>query len=182
MLTGATCNEHRRVMGGKLVSSIAVSVCLAALICTLSADAQPRKTRPEIIGVPSVIDGDSIDIRGTNYRLWGIDAPEIGQFCGRERMGQRSANALSEIIAGRTLRCIDRGDGGWGRRVVHCTAAGQDIQARMVRDGWAYAFSKYSHDYEPQQAVAQRANVGVWAAGCQAPWDWRAERKKKKAA
>lgn len=158
-----------------------VAAALIALCVTVAADARPRKARPDVVGVPSVIDGDSIDIRGTNYRLWGIDAPESGQFCGRERMGQKSANALSDIVGGRTLRCADRGSGGWGRRVVHCTAAGEDIQARMVRDGWAYAFSKYSHDYEPQQAEAERARRGVWAAGCQAPSEWRAERRKKKA-
>lgn len=160
--------------------SILIAAAIATVIVVAHASAQPRKQRPEIIGVPSVIDGDSIDIRGTNHRLWGIDAPESGQFCGSQRMGQRSANALSAIIAGRTLRCQDRGSGGWGRRVLHCTAAGEDIQARMVREGWAYAFSKYSHDYEPQQVEARRANLGVWAAGCQSPSEWRAERRKKK--
>lgn len=157
---------------------------LAALVAgsaiTADAVAQPRKSRLEVIGVPSVIDGDSIDIRGTNYRLYGIDAPEMGQFCGRERMGQRSANALSSIINGRTLRCQDRGSGGWGRRVLHCTAAGEDIQSRMVREGWAYAFSKYSREYEPLEVGARNSGLGVWGAGCQRPWDWRAERRKKK--
>ena len=160
-------------------------VLVAVLIITITlwgsgAFARTRHERPTVIGIASVIDGDSIEIHGGRYRLWGIDAPESGQFCGQERMGQKSANALSDIIAGRTLHCEDRGSGGWGRRVVYCTAGGEDIQARMVRDGFAFAFSKYSHDYEASQSEAKNANLGVWAAQCQAPWEWRAEHRHQK--
>lgn len=151
----------------------------AGLALSAVAAAQPHTQHPDVIGAASVIDGDSIDIRGRNYRLYGIDAPEMGQFCGRDRMGQRSANALAAIINGRTLRCQDRGNGGWGRRVLHCRAADEDIQARMVREGWAYAFSTYSREYEPLEVDAQRRGLGVWGAACQKPWAWRKEQRSK---
>lgn len=163
-----------------MIKSLVILV-IAVIFGVAAANAQPRQKRPLVVGIASVIDGDTIEIHGARLRLWGIDAPESGQFCGRERMGQRSANALSEIIGGRTVTCQDRGSAGWGRRVAFCTVAGHDIQQSMVRDGWAYAFSKYSHDYEGVQAATRASNRGVWAAGCQAPWEWRAEHRQKKA-
>lgn len=35
----------------------------------------------------AVIDGDTIDIGGTRYRLHGIDAPEAGQTCAKQGGG-----------------------------------------------------------------------------------------------
>jgi len=53
-----------------------------------------------IMGVASVIDGDTIEIHGTRIRLHGIDAPESRQVCMRPtgeewRCGQQASLALS---------------------------------------------------------------------------------------
>lgn len=52
-------------------------------------------TANELNGVASVIDGDTVEIRGTRIRLHGIDAPESRQLCTRPsgqswRRGARS--------------------------------------------------------------------------------------------
>ena len=36
-----------------------------------------------IIGVASVVDGDTIEVHGQRIRLFGIDAPESSQLCVR---------------------------------------------------------------------------------------------------
>ena len=41
-----------------------------------------------IIGIASVIDGDTIEIQGQSIRFLGIDAPESSQWC-RDASGQK---------------------------------------------------------------------------------------------
>ncbi len=63
------------------------------------------RRRTNIVGVASVIDGDTIDIHGQRIRFFGIDAPESGQSCEDARgeayrCGQKAALALDELLSG----------------------------------------------------------------------------------
>jgi endonuclease YncB( thermonuclease family) len=56
-----------------------------------------------LIGQASVVDGDTLEIRGTQIRLWGIDAPESTQLCRGEdglqyRCGAKAANDLDAFM------------------------------------------------------------------------------------
>ena len=67
-----------------------------------------------IVGRARVIDGDTIEIAGARYRLFGIDAPETRQTCldadGRPwRCGLRAGEALADRIGGRRVTCRTRG-------------------------------------------------------------------------
>jgi endonuclease YncB( thermonuclease family) len=50
----------------------------AAMVLIASAGAANAN---DLTGQASVIDGDTLEIHGSRIRLWGIDAPEAGQFC-----------------------------------------------------------------------------------------------------
>jgi endonuclease YncB( thermonuclease family) len=81
----------------------------------------------EIAGKVRVIDGDTIDIRGTHIRLLGIDAPEADQTCtdaGNRawRCGQAATRVLIERIAGRSLKCETSGFDGCAIRKVAANA------------------------------------------------------------
>lgn len=53
--------------------------CGVSMAATLVVAADDAATT--IVGVASVIDGDTIEIHGSRIRLFGIDAPESRQAC-----------------------------------------------------------------------------------------------------
>jgi endonuclease YncB( thermonuclease family) len=115
-------------------------VALSALLLVLSTPCRADM----IVGRASVIDGDTIEIRGQRIRLFGIDAPEGGQTCkdarGRTyRCGQRAAQALDYRISGSAVYCDPQDTDRYGRVVAICQAWGEDLNAWMVGLGWALA-------------------------------------------
>lgn len=61
-----------------------------------------------------VVDGDTVEIAGTTYRLHGIDAPEAGQTCKRADgklwpCGRQAIESLEDLVSAGGLSCDDRG-------------------------------------------------------------------------
>ena len=130
------------------------------------------------VGVSSVIDGDTIDIHGQSFRLFGIDAPESKQLCDDSkgktyRCGQVAANALSNLIGRQTVTCEKRDLDRYKRIVAVCSVKGQDVGAYLVAEGLAVAYVQYSRSYVSQQTAARKARLGLWAGAFEMPWDWR---------
>ena len=122
-----------------------------------------------------ITDGDTLKLNGVVYRLWGIDAPETKQDCPDGwAAGRLATTHLQSLISGRNVICERRDIDRYGRTVAICRAGGEDLGAMMVRDGYAWAFLRYSADYADQEARARADRLGVHAHGCTAPWEWRA--------
>ena len=130
-----------------------------------------------IVGVASVIDGDTLDIRGQRIRLHGIDAPESGQSCEKDgkqyRCGQRAALKLADKIGRATVRCEQRDIDRYKRIVAVCSLGNIDLNAWMVRQGWAIAYRQYSRDYVDDESAAQAEKAGIWAGRFIEPSRWR---------
>jgi len=130
-----------------------------------------------ITGVASVIDGDTLDIHSQRIRLHGIDAPESGQFCEKDgkqyRCGQRAALALADKIGRATVRCEQRDIDRYKRIVAVCNLGNLDLNAWMVRQGWAIAYRQYSRDYVDHESAAQAEKTGIWAGRFINPSRWR---------
>jgi endonuclease YncB( thermonuclease family)/dienelactone hydrolase len=124
------------------------------------------------------IDGNTIKIGDTTYRLWGIDAPELDQRCYPQgwRAGIVAARALAAMIERRPVICEARGQDGYGRTVALCRAEGRDLGAAMVVSGLALAVTADGGDYVEQEVQAMRARVGVHAYACLSPSEWRDQR------
>jgi endonuclease YncB( thermonuclease family) len=136
-------------------------------------------SKPQTIsGRASVVDGDTIEIRGERIRLFGIDAPESGQPCtiqGKTSLiGKDAAFALADKIGGQVVECRPRDRDRFNRPVAVCFVGGEDINGWMVTNGWALAYRYYSRDYVSQEEQASKRKVGVWQCNdFVPPWDWR---------
>jgi endonuclease YncB( thermonuclease family) len=121
-----------------------------------------------------VVDGDTIDLNGTRWRLWGIDAPETHQTCADDwPAGLEASAAMRRLIEGKAVVCELRGHDRYKRSIGLCRAAGGDLGAAMVRAGMAWAFTRYSSDYISEEKAAIGARLGVHGHDCMKAWDWR---------
>ncbi len=146
----------------------------------------PSASRPfsnvQTIGPASVIDGDTLEIRGVRIRLHGIDAPESRQSCvdprGRPwRCGQQAALKLYEKIGRSSVSCVGRNSDRYGRLVAICSIGDQNLNQWMVSQGWAVAYRKYSLDYAPEEAEAKSLRRNIWSGQFDLPWNWRAAQR-----
>lgn len=144
---------------------------IAALALALLA------TTPAI--AQTVTDGDTLRLSGVTYRLHGVDAPETKQDCPDGwGAGRVATTHLQSLIAGRSVTCQAKEKDRYGRTVAVCFAGGVDLGERMVRDGFAWAFTRYSQDYAGQEARAKVDKLGVHGHSCAPAWEWRAAQRR----
>ena len=134
-----------------------------------------------VTGRVSVIDGDTLEIRGLRFRLHGIDAPESSQTCKDARgavylCGAVAANLLNENIGASNVTCTETDRDRYGRIVAVCRTRGEDLNAWLVGQGLAVAYRKYSADYVTYEDKARAARRGLWAGSFQMPSEYRAGR------
>lgn len=139
-------------------------------------------TLPEpIVGIPQVLDGDTIQIGTTRIRLFGIDAFEAEQMCegpdsGRYGCGGKATRALTELIAADFTVCVPKGIDAFGRQLAICRVKTVDLSAAMVRQGHALAYIKYARDYVFEEQRAKQDRAGAWNGEFIPPWAFRISR------
>ncbi|WP_244626627.1 thermonuclease family protein [Bradyrhizobium ivorense] len=150
---------------------------LALLLAATMPASQVRAD--DTAGQASVIDGDTIEIRGTRVRLFGIDAPEHDQLCrdqrgGSYRCGQVAANALAEFTGRQTVACVEVDRDRYGRSVAVCSAGKIDLADWLVRRGLAVDWPRYSKGaYASAEAEARGQQRGMWGGRFVEPWRYR---------
>ena len=146
---------------------------LGALIAIVIGAALPADAQ-------TITDGDTLKHGGVTYRLWGIDAPELAQTCADGwPAGKLAATRLQALTAGRSVVCQEKDRDRFGRTVAICRVSGEDLGAILVREGFAWAFMRYSSDYVGAERQAKAAKLGVHAHGCEPAWEWRAQQRAK---
>ncbi len=135
----------------------------------------------EVVGTATVIDGDTIEIRGQRIELYGIDAPEIGQTCKIVffpwKCGAEAIKMLRALVADREVSCDIQGAGSHAPLAGVCSTQGGELNGTMVRIGMALAYRDQSLDYVADEAAAEREDVGVWQTRFDAPWEWRSAQR-----
>jgi len=156
------------------------AIVLAFLVLTKPAYAQAVVT-----GLGGAIDGDTIDVGHVRIRLKGIDAPERHQTCtasdGIEwRCGFAATNAMQAMLAGERITCHEEGRDRWKRILATCWNVGADgkliepsLNERLVLQGLAVSFVRYSHRFDAAETIAKAARAGMWSGKFEMPWDFR---------
>ena len=132
----------------------------------------------DVTGLAKVREGDTVVIGSNRIRLGGIDAPSVDQLClntkgERWTCGVAARDELIKHVEGKSWTCHLGTTDRRGRSVARCEVDGEDIQKWMVKNGWALAYDRFSHDYDADQAAARDAKSGMWQGAFIAPWDWR---------
>ena len=147
--------------------SVAFALAVAVLSGPSLARGIPIIPPDHVLSGPArVIDGDTIDIAGNRIRLEGIDAPEAGQTCQNARAetwdcGNAATRLLVAMTEHRNVDCKVTGLDKYGRVLAVCSVGGVDINAEMVKRGYAWAFVKYSKLYVAEEDVAHQAGLGI---------------------
>lgn len=143
--------------------------------------AGPAFAGPE--GRVHVIDGDTFDVGETRVRIHGIDAPETKQTCATEQgvtwgCGAWVNTQVALMYEGKQARCEAVDTDRYGRVVARCFVDGADVGEALVSGGLAYAYRKYSWDYDLAEKQAAVSDRGLHAMRVQTPAQYRKTRVK----
>jgi endonuclease YncB( thermonuclease family) len=124
-----------------------------------------------------VIDGDTIHIGKLKYRFSGIDTPEMKQVCKKEDKtilcGVLARDALIQKINNQPIECkmetIDR----YKRIVAECFVNNESLSQYLVRNGYAFAYRRYSTKFVKDEEYAKTNQLGLWSMQFEYPWDYR---------
>ena len=128
----------------------------------------------------TVTDGDTIRIGEERIRFSGIDAPEIKQTCIYQEIefncGEFSKNLLIEKIADQEVSCIRESKDQYGRTLAECFVGKESLSSYLVREGYAFAYRKYSDKFIADEEYAQSKGNGMWSMEFLFPWDYRRQK------
>lgn len=159
----------------------------AAILLSTIAGSHSSTAAEAITGRATVIDGDTIEIRGERIRLNGVDAPESWQTCEdgdgiSYRCGKVAAIALDRFLAAsRPTRCEIVERDRYQRFVGVCFRAdGREVNHWLVESGNAVDWKRYSNGaYVGAEQLARARGVGIWRGNFQLPCQARAEHTKR---
>lgn len=156
--------------------------CLFVLVAALPLHGAAKKRYPyQLSGrIVSVHDGDTVTLlsgkRQYRIRLDGIDCPEKGQA-----YGDKARQEMASLVFGRDVAVSVSGKDRYGRYLGAIRLGGLDVNAEMVKTGFAWHYKQYSKSLELArlEAGARAARIGLWADPDPVPpWEWRKRRRK----
>ena len=124
-----------------------------------------------------IIDGDTIILNGKKVRFLGIDAPEIKQTCiqndQKVECGVFAKMLLVKKIGNDIPKCISEGKDVYKRTLAECFINGESLSKFLVRNGYAFAYRKYSKKFIKDEEFAKTNKIGMWSMTFQYPWSFR---------
>lgn len=149
----------------------------------VTAPSYAKNAKTKMGVVVRVHDGDTFQVKTKDdtlkVRVYGIDAPEIGQ-----KYGPQSRDKADKLVGGKKviLRIIttDR----YNRNVsVVQTSEGLNFNEAMIKSGYAYYYRDYAKNnatFAKLEAEAKKKKAGVWAdPNSEKPWKYRKDKREE---
>ena len=124
-----------------------------------------------------IIDGDTIHLNNEKIRFTGIDTPELKQTCKKNSeiiyCGIEARQLLINKIGKDKVICVREGKDQYKRTLAECFVNDLSLSRYLVREGYAFAYRKYSKKFISDEDFAKKNNIGMWSMNFEYPWDWR---------
>jgi endonuclease YncB( thermonuclease family) len=124
-----------------------------------------------------IIDGDTIHLNNEKIRFTGIDTPELKQTCNKNNeiiyCGIQARQLLINKIGKNKVKCVREGKDQYKRTLAECFVNDLSLSKFLVREGYAFAYRKYSKKFIEDENFAKNNNMGIWSMKFEYPWDWR---------
>lgn len=113
-----------------------------------------------------IIDGDTFELlSGEKVRLIGINAPEMN-----DKYGDKSKEYLVNLIQTKDVilknDSVTKDKDIYGRLLRYVYLDDEDINKKMILDGYALAYTKYSftkiEEYKQAEQIAKKDKIGLW--------------------
>ena len=147
---------------------LAINICLIFFFFVLR-DVESNEVK--------IIDGDTIHLNGEKIRFTGIDTPELKQTCTKNNeviyCGIKARKLLVEKIGKNKVQCVREGKDQYKRTLAECFVNKVSLSSYLVRNGYAFAYRKYSKKFISDEDFARTNNRGMWSMNFEYPWDYR---------
>ena len=124
-----------------------------------------------------IIDGDTIHLNNEKIRFTGIDTPELKQTCIKNNeiinCGIQARKLLINKIGKNKVNCVREDKDQYNRTLAECFVNDLSLSRFLVREGYAFAYRKYSKKFIEDENFAKNNNMGMWSMTFEYPWDWR---------
>ena len=157
----------------KIKLFLVISICLIFFFLTYN-DVKSYEIK--------IIDGDTIHLNNEKIRFTGIDTPELKQTCSKNNeiiyCGIQARQLLINKIGKNKVNCIKEGKDQYKRTLAECFVNDLSLSKFLVREGYAFAYRKYSKKFIEDEEYAKANKLGLWQTEFQFPWDFRKSKKK----
>ena len=116
----------------KILLGILILVFIAINYTSLNSFLIKNLSNEEIIKVERVIDGDTVVVNGSSFRLLGINTPERGEYLYAE-----SKEYLEENVMNISLTAEKKGKDRYGRELVYLYDGNKNINKEIIKEGYA---------------------------------------------
>ena len=124
-----------------------------------------------------IVDGDTILLNGEKIRFSGIDTPELKQTCKKKTevvyCGILAKKLLIKKIGKNHVKCISEGKDQYNRTLAECFVKNLSLSSFLVKEGYAFAYRKYSKKFIVDEDYARLNKLGMWSMNFEYPWDYR---------